>query len=110
MSQRPAWTNNGLHGADRGRSAHGRFQQVLSQSGHGEEADLVWEIIDSGLGWMTVALHYAAMNRSGGMEKLIGVVGETSRTMDGFRNGCGEDSPVLRTPFIRPIWCEAAPR
>jgi hypothetical protein len=65
-----------------------------------EEADLVWEIIDIGLGRMTVALRYVAMKGSGGMEKLVGAVGEASRMTDGVRNGCGEDSPMLQTPFI----------
>jgi hypothetical protein len=49
---------------------------------------------------MTVALRYVAMKGSGGMEKLVGAVGEASRMTDGVRNGCGEDSPMLQTPFI----------
>jgi hypothetical protein len=52
------------------------------------------------------ALCSAAMKGCGGSEKLIGAASEASRVVDGVRNGCGDDSPGLRTPFIPPRWWE----
>jgi hypothetical protein len=54
------------------------------------------------------ALYSAVMKGSGGSEKLIRVVLEAWRPMDGVRNGYGDDSPGLQTPFIPPRWWETA--
>jgi hypothetical protein len=54
------------------------------------------------------ALRSAATKRSGGLEKLVWAVREAWRLMDGVRNGCGDNNPELRTPFIPPRWWETA--
>jgi hypothetical protein len=38
----------------------------------------------------------------------MSTVGEASRRMNSVRNGCGDDCPMLGTPFIRQGWCTAA--
>jgi hypothetical protein len=48
------------------------------------------------------------MKGCGVSEKLIGAVHEAWRLMDEVRNGCGDDSPGLRTTFIPLRWWEMA--
>jgi hypothetical protein len=48
------------------------------------------------------------MKGSDRSEKLVEAVREAWNLMDEVRNGCGDDSPGLRTPFIPPRWWETA--
>jgi hypothetical protein len=48
------------------------------------------------------------MKGSKGSLKFIIAVGKAWRTTPGGGNNCGEDEPVLGTPFIRQRWCAAA--
>jgi hypothetical protein len=50
------------------------------------------------------------MKGSGRLKKLIRMMREAWRPMDGVRNDCGDDSPGLRMPFIPPRWWEMAHR
>jgi hypothetical protein len=48
------------------------------------------------------------MKGSGGSENLTGAAGEALRTTHGVRNGCGDNCPMLGTPFIRWRCCVVA--
>jgi hypothetical protein len=52
----------------------------------------------------------ATMKGRGRLEKFTGAVREAWRPIDGVRNGCGDGSLGLHTPFIPPRWWEMARR
>jgi hypothetical protein len=73
----------------------------------GDGADVLWKVTDNGFQRSAASLSSAAMKGSGGSLKFIITVGEALRTTLGAGNNCGEDEPVLGTPFIRQRLCVA---
>jgi hypothetical protein len=69
---------------------------------------LLLKIIKSNFRWKKVVLLATVMKGSDGSKNVIEVVGEALRMTNGVRNSCGDDCPVLGTPFIQWRWCTTA--
>jgi hypothetical protein len=78
-----------------------KFMKRRPRPGHGELGKLLWKITISEFCWSNGCITRCSDEWSGGAS------GEASTTTDGVRNGCGDNCPVLRTPFIRRRWCMA---